>query len=135
VVVRRLLPAVFLGGLSIINQGITIISVLQSNDQRAVTMEITCSNHLGVKPTTLVTSCADANTKLEHLNWKDWGDATAYATGTLAYNDCTPTCVAGTWKSEPVTVWVWRLEGTHYTRLAASDTSRVPTTDLAPYPS
>jgi hypothetical protein len=52
-------------------------------------------------------SCADANTEFTNLHWIDWGAETAYATGEARWNDCTPTCVAGHWHSEPATFWAW----------------------------
>jgi hypothetical protein len=37
------------------------------------------------------------------------------------WNDCTPTCVAGHWRSEPVTLWAWDPQNDVYTKLASSD--------------
>jgi hypothetical protein len=37
------------------------------------------------------------------------------------WNDCTPTCVAGDWRSEPVTLWAWDPRNDVYTKLASSD--------------
>jgi len=51
---------------------------------------------ISAKPTGLVLSCADANTALEMLKWSAWGKSTAKATGIFADNDCSPTCVEGT---------------------------------------
>ena len=51
---------------------------------------------VSVKPSGLVLSCADANTALETLKWSAWGQSTAKATGVFSENDCSPTCVAGT---------------------------------------
>ncbi len=99
-----------------------------------VGMVYSCSKKVGTKPNSYVLSCADANSMLASLHWLDWGDATAYATGTAKWNDCTPTCVAGHWKSEPVTVWAWRIRDDRYTRLATSDPRLAATIDLAPYP-
>ncbi len=62
---------------------------------------------LTVQPSTYVVSCADANSEFTDLHWTDWGDETAYATGEARWNDCTPTCVAGHWRHEPATFWVW----------------------------
>ncbi len=71
-----------------------------------------------VKPSTYVISCADANSEFTNLHWIGWGDATAYATGEARWNDCQPTCVAGHWRSEPVTIWAWdlRTRGPHRLR-------------------
>jgi hypothetical protein len=77
-----------------------------------------------VKPSTYIVSCADANSEFTDLHWTGWGDETAYATGTARWNDCTPTCVAGHWRSEPATLWVWDPQRelsrmTIYTKIAS----------------
>ncbi len=48
--------------------------------------------------------CADGNGYLDKLTWSRWGTARAKAVGILTVNDCTPTCVAGTFRSYPVRV-------------------------------
>jgi hypothetical protein len=78
--------------------------------------------------------CADGNGEFTNLTWQDWGDATAYGSGTARWNTCTPNCAAGKWESEPVTVWAWRIRDGLYTRLSSSE-SRFPTTiALKSYP-
>jgi hypothetical protein len=62
---------------------------------------------LTVKPSTYVVSCADANSEFTDLHWTGWGGETAYASGIARWNDCTPTCVAGHWRSAPATFWAW----------------------------
>lgn len=99
-----------------------------------VTMIATCTDHASARPKSMVLSCADANSELRALKWTDWGDATAYATGTVAWNDCTPDCAAGHWKSQPVTVWAWRIEDGRYTRLSSNDATYLSTRSLSAYP-
>jgi hypothetical protein len=48
-----------------------------------------------VKPVRIVLACGDANLWIAALKWQGWGTATASATGTVHYNDCTPYCAAG----------------------------------------
>jgi hypothetical protein len=48
-----------------------------------------------VEPNEIVLACADYGTLLEGLRWTSWTATTATATGTLEYNDCLPSCVAG----------------------------------------
>ncbi len=97
-------------------------------------MILSCSSKSGAKPTTYVLSCADANSEVTHLHWSDWGDVTAFAEGTAKWNDCTPSCAAGTWKSKSVTVWAWGLQHNHYTRLSSNDPSLLSTISLKAYP-
>lgn len=47
------------------------------------------------RPTSYILACADGNEFLENLTWSNWGEATATATGTLVFSDCSPTCAAG----------------------------------------
>jgi hypothetical protein len=51
--------------------------------------------HSQLRPTSIVITCADANTDLTHLRWTTFGGATATGSGDYAYNDCTPDCAAG----------------------------------------
>jgi hypothetical protein len=60
--------------------------------------------HSQVRPAQIVLACADANSALTHLRWSSFGGSTARAAGDYAYNDCTPTCVAGHVHSYPVTI-------------------------------
>ncbi len=108
--------------------------VHSSTHLTGVGITLSCSNKTGVSPTGYVLFCADANAEFTNLTWTDWGLATAYATGTARWNDCTPNCAAGTWKSAPVTVWAWRIRDHLYTRLASSDPSLLKVMKLAPYP-
>jgi hypothetical protein len=100
----------------------------------AVRMDLTCTKKLSAQPVSLILSCADANSMLTALHWTDWGDATAYATGQVTWNVCTPTCVSGHWRAEPVTLWAWRVRDNLYTRLTSSDPRFLSTITLSSYP-
>ena len=119
----RRIPFLLLGILTVLAGAFAVISIVQSNSSGSTVSVFTPCRHqeFTVKPSTYVISCADANSELTNLHWTQWGDATAYATGEARWNDCQPTCVAGHWRSEPVTVWAWDLrpEGhtTAYTKL------------------
>jgi hypothetical protein len=54
------------------------------------------------RPATIILTCADANLYVSHITWAGWSGTTAHAKGTLHFNTCTPTCVAGTEKTKPV---------------------------------
>ena len=112
----------------------TGLSIAQSGASATpVTMALSCSKSVGAQPTSYVLYCADANAMVSSLTWTDWGDATAYATGVAKWNDCTPTCVDGHWKQEPVTVWAWRIVNAQYTRLSSSDPKLLSTITLSSY--
>ena len=100
---RRFLPYLLLGVILLLAGLATRVSWAQSRDHHPASIESTCSRHLTARPQRLVASCADANSMLASLQWVDWGDATAYATGVARWNDCNPTCVTGHWRSDPVT--------------------------------
>jgi hypothetical protein len=133
--VRRSIPLTLLGLLIVLAGATSVLAYHQSTSARAgITLVKTCSDQAVVRPAAMVLSCADANSELRGLTWTDWGDTTAYATGTIAWNDCTPDCAAGHWKSQPVTVWAWRIEDGRYTRISSDDATYLPTRTLAPYP-
>ena len=69
---------------------------------------VDCVGHARVEPSRQVLACADGNDVLMKLNWSHWG-AQALATGSEAINDCTPTCVGGTFHKFPVITVLWRV--------------------------
>jgi hypothetical protein len=54
----------------------------------------TCDGHAVARPSLLIVTCADAGMVLVHLHWTDWGEASAYATGTLQEERCIPSCAS-----------------------------------------
>jgi hypothetical protein len=77
-----------------------------------------------VRPSSLIVTCADANRYVAAITWTNWGAATTTARGTLRWNDCSPTCVAGHWHHRAVTFSATTLRrqggATRYTRLHAA---------------
>jgi hypothetical protein len=47
------------------------------------------------EPAVIVVACADYGWIVQDLVWTSWTSTSATATGTLVYNDCTPSCAAG----------------------------------------
>jgi hypothetical protein len=132
--VRRLIPFSLLG-LLIVAAGIfTGLSYSQATAKSSATMLLGCSHKYGATPSSYVLSCADFNSKFTDLHWTSWGSATAYATGEARWNDCTPNCASGHWKSETVTVWAWDLQNGHYTRLGSNDPALLTSEVLKSYP-
>jgi hypothetical protein len=133
--VRRLTPFTILAVLIVLSLVTVGISYHESNTHpTGVSITFSCSKKMGQQPTSYVLFCADANAEFTHLSWQDWGEATAYGTGIARWNDCTPNCAAGTWKSQPVTVWAWRIRDHHYTRLSSSDPKLLTTIAVKSYP-
>jgi hypothetical protein len=60
-----------------------------------------------VRPKTYILTCADGYVQLDRLAWTSWTPGLASATGTLIKNTCTPSCVAGHFRSYPVLVILW----------------------------
>jgi hypothetical protein len=60
-----------------------------------------------VRPKTYILSCADGYVQLDKLSWTSWTPGLASATGTLVKNTCTPSCVAGHFRSYRVLVIFW----------------------------
>ena len=48
-----------------------------------------------IDPASIPVACADGSAVLTHLTWSSWTVAHASGHGTLALNNCTPTCAAG----------------------------------------
>jgi hypothetical protein len=132
--VRRLIPFSLLAVLVVAAGLLTLLSYGQATAASSATMLLSCSSKYGAQPSTYVLSCADFNSKFTDLHWTSWGSTTAYATGEARWNDCTPNCASGHWKSETVTVWAWELKNGHYTRLGSSDPSLLTSETLTPYP-
>jgi len=63
-----------------------------------------------VKPSRIIISCADANRLVTSIHWTSWGGATATATGTLEWNNCTPTCVSGRFLTKAISFKVSGLK-------------------------
>ena len=59
-------------------------------------------NQLAVRPKTLVLTCADSNRYMRNIIWSTWTPSSARATGTLTWNDCTPSCVSGHWHTQHI---------------------------------
>jgi hypothetical protein len=106
--VRRV-PYLLLALLVVLTGAFAILSIVQSNSSGSSDSIFTPCHGFSVKPSKYVISCADANSEFTDLHWFGWGDATAYATGEARWNDCQPTCVAGHWRSQAVTIWAWDL--------------------------
>jgi hypothetical protein len=56
------------------------------------------------KPSQIVVTCGDANTVVQRITWKSYGDKTASGSGTAVVNDCDPNCASGHPLKSPATV-------------------------------
>jgi hypothetical protein len=56
------------------------------------------------KPTSIVVTCADANTVVRNITWSSYTDKSAAGTGTANVNACDPTCAAGRFQEFPAKV-------------------------------
>ncbi len=81
-----------------------------------VTKLIQC-NASSVAPKKIIIACADANRWISKISWTAWGSAVAHGSGTLNWNNCTPTCVAGTYRSKPITFTALAKKNNVYTEL------------------
>ena len=89
-----------LAGASLLNLATPAISSASAAPAR--TYLYNCST-LTQKPREIVLTCADANLWVNKITWSHWSSASAHARGTLHWNTCTPTCVAGKEKSTTIT--------------------------------
>jgi hypothetical protein len=61
-----------------------------------------CLGRPVAKPTSVTLACADANFRIERIQWTGWGESFAAGKGTGVVNDCEPSCVAGHFHNYPV---------------------------------
>jgi hypothetical protein len=71
---------------------------------------VNCAGRRQVRPHQYILACADGNAFLTGLHWSAWGSASAFASGTTAFNDCIPSCVAGHLHKFPALIALWRAE-------------------------
>ena len=70
---------------------------------------VNCKGKATVQPKEINLSCADANLMVTGLKWSAWTNNMASGTGTLVWNPCIPTCVAGKAEKFPAKVTLGRL--------------------------
>jgi len=56
------------------------------------------------KPTQIIVTCGDANTVVQKISWKSYGEMSAEGSGTAAVNACDPNCADGKFEKFPATV-------------------------------
>jgi hypothetical protein len=133
--VRKLIPFMALAIMTVLAGGAALLSWHQTRDSQSLSI-YDCTSTAVQTPRYFVLSCADANSALKDLHWTEWGQGTAHATGTLTWNDCTPNCAGGTWRSTSVKVRAERVRNGHYTRVISQHRGppTVGTFDASPYP-
>ncbi|MBW4076970.1 MAG: hypothetical protein HIU84_00345 [Acidobacteria bacterium] len=112
---RRYIPHMLLLVLTVLAGSFAVLSWNQAHESSVSIYD--CSTTSSVAPSSMVLTCADANTLVKNLRWSGWGEPTATATGLGSWNDCTPNCASGKWKSAPVTISAYRIRHGHYTRV------------------
>ena len=80
----------------------SLATPLVANASTSTTYLYNCSTRTQ-RPHEIILTCADANTYVNNITWTHWATNSAHAKGTLHWNTCTPTCVAGTRKSKVIT--------------------------------
>ena len=73
----------------------------------AVPVVVSCGMKTQVRPGSYTLACADGNVYVSALNWTAWGSSSALASGTYAFNDCTPNCLSGHGHTLPALVVLW----------------------------
>jgi len=116
---RRYIPYMFLLVLTVAAGSFALLSWHQAHESSVSIYD--CSTTSVVAPGSLILTCADANTLVKDLKWNGWGNPTATATGIGSWNDCTPDCASGKWKSAPATISAYRIRDGHYTRISGAN--------------
>jgi len=60
------------------------------------------------RPRSVIVTCGDANFRLRKIRWRGWTRNVATGRATAMANDCTPSCVAGTFRRYKVAVRAYR---------------------------
>lgn len=68
---------------------------------------VNCSGVGQVRPAGYDIGCMPANELVTGLTWTSWR-STAFGSGTLKVNDCTPTCAQGSYIKYPILAVLWR---------------------------
>src|SRR6185437_1877616 len=68
---------------------------------------VNCNGGGLVKPATYDVGCMPSQEFVSGLSWTSW-KSTAYGSGTLKVNNCTPSCAAGHFVRFPILVVLWR---------------------------
>jgi hypothetical protein len=68
---------------------------------------VSCNGSGLVKPVTYDVGCNPSQEFVAGLSWTSW-KSTAYGSGTLKVNNCTPTCASGHYVKYPILVVLWR---------------------------
>jgi hypothetical protein len=61
------------------------------------------------RPQSYVITCADAGIQLNKAQYQWWTRKTAHGSGVYTFNDCMPSCVAGTFHSQAAAFTLYRV--------------------------
>jgi hypothetical protein len=77
---------------------------------RLVVLINPCNKSQGqVKPSTYDIGCMASQEFISGLSWTSW-KSTAFGSGTLKVNNCTPSCAMGKYVKFPILVVLWRAQ-------------------------
>ena len=65
---------------------------------------VTDCNKIKDRPSSITITCGDANAAAIDLHWDMFGGTKAHGSGKFAYNDCKPSCAAGSGKTVPAAI-------------------------------
>ncbi len=74
---------------------------------------VNCHGDGQVRPAGYDIGCMPSNELVVGLTWTSWR-STAFGSGILKVNDCTPTCAQGSYVKYPILVVLWRAEPWHW---------------------
>jgi hypothetical protein len=86
--------------------GATALAVVPASAGSAPVVMVSCAGHGQVRPDGYDIGCT-ANELLRSLHWQTWR-GTAYGTGVLKMDDCTPTCAQGKYIDYKILTVLWR---------------------------
>jgi hypothetical protein len=78
------------------------------------------------RPSEVIVACADANLRVEHLQWHTWKADAATGNGIVHMNRCEPNCAAGTDAELPAAVTLGKPVGGTFSELVVTWTGDSP---------
>ncbi len=88
----------------VITSSLVALSVVTPSLYASASEKVSIVNCLSITsaPKELVIACGDGNRFISNIHWSKWGATSTTATGTLNWNDCSPTCAAGHFHTKPL---------------------------------
>ena len=104
-------PAILVVGAAAVMLATATGATAAPSSSQQVKVISSCTNAT-TQPKSYVFFCADGGAGLQHATYDWWTSKTAHGTGTYYFNDCKPSCVAGTVHKHAAEFSLYRVRDT-----------------------